>query len=62
MAVLLDYRAFYMKRDRLRINEFYTTTPFGQVISRVAVPWKLEFTILSEHDDDVSGRPANFPP
>ena len=29
---------------------------YDAVISRVEILWKLEFTILSEHDDDVSGR------
>ena len=39
----------------LRIDVFCSTTPFGHVISRVAVLQKLEFTILCEHDDDVVG-------
>ena len=46
----------------LRIDDFCTTTPFGHVISRIVVLKKLEFTIHSEHNDDVSRRPANFPP
>ena len=39
----------------LRIDDFCSTTPFGHVISRVVVLQKLEFTILSEHDDDFVG-------
>ena len=50
------------KSGSLRIEDFCTTMPFGHVISCAAVLYKLEFTILSEHDDDVGGRAANFSP
>ena len=39
----------------LRIDDFYSRTPCGDIIPRVVVLWKLEFTILSEHDYDVVG-------
>ena len=44
-----------MSLGSLRIDDFCSTTPFGYVMSRVVVLHKLEFTILSEQDDDVMG-------
>ena len=35
------------------MDDFCSTTRFGHVMSRVVVLQKLEFTILSEHGDDV---------
>lgn len=39
----------------LRIRDFYSKTPCGDVMPRVVVLWKLEFTILSELHYDVAG-------
>ena len=44
------------------MDDLCSTTPLGHVISRAVILKKLEFSILSEHDDDFVGRAANFPP